>query len=237
MKDTDAPIVLLWDIDGTLLRVPKGAVTAWRTAVRAVLGCEPDWPALDTSGATDVSIAQQICTLVGQDKGWVEPLLARYLEELPARLAEHPPVALPNVATVLAHVAAAPGYENLLLTGNLRGAAWAKLSACGLDAFRWDGAFGDIGPERNQVAAAAQQRVATTWGEGARMLVIGDTPRDIAAARFIGAKVVAVATGSYAAERLADYAPDGLFEALPEPTAFVAAVEKLMSSQRDRFIF
>jgi phosphoglycolate phosphatase-like HAD superfamily hydrolase len=237
MKGTDAPIVLLWDIDGTLLRVPKGAVTAWRAAVRAVLGCEPDWPALDTAGATDVSIARQICALVGREAGWAEPLLARYLEELPGRLAEHPPVALPNVAAVLAYVAAAPGYENLLLTGNLRGAAWAKLSACGLGAFRWEGAFGDIGPERNQVATAAQQRVADTWGEATRMLVIGDTPRDIAAARFIGAKVAAVATGSYTAERLADYAPDGLFEALPEPPAFVAAVERLVSRKGDRFIF
>jgi phosphoglycolate phosphatase-like HAD superfamily hydrolase len=58
------------------------------------------------------------------------------------------------------------------------------------------------------------------------MLVIGDTPRDIAAARAIGARVAVVATGSYGLEELAAYDPDFLLPCLPTPDGFGDLVEE-----------
>ncbi len=230
MNGGPGPVVLLWDIDGTLLHGGEGAIAAWRAAVRAELACVIDWRALDTSGATDVAIAIQICAQVGKDGQAVAALLARYLDELPTHLQARPAVALPNVSAVLAHVDASPAFANLLLTGNLRRGAHAKLTSCGLGGFCWDGAFGECGPERNQVAAVARQLATATWGETAQLLVIGDTPRDIAAARFIGARVAAVASGSHSAESLARHEPDCVLPGLPAAADFSAAITQLVYS-------
>lgn len=231
-----SPVVLLWDIDGTLLRGRKAAVIAWQTAVQTELAADIDWQALDTSGATDVSIALQICAQAGREAEAVPALLTRYVEELALCLQADPAIALPNAREVLTHVNATSGYANLLLTGNLRRAAEVKLSSCGLGEFCWDGAFGESGPERNQVAAAARQLVNETWGDDTLpLLVIGDTPRDIAAARFIDAAVIAVASGTHSVESLARYQPDYLLPALPSPEEFGGIVEQTVAARPGRF--
>ncbi|MFO1432157.1 MAG: haloacid dehalogenase-like hydrolase [Candidatus Competibacteraceae bacterium] len=223
-------VVLLWDIDGTLLRGSKAAIAAWQAAVQVELEADIDWRALDTSGATDVSIALQICAQAGREATAITSLLARYVEELALRLQEDPAIALPNAREVLAHVTADSDYANLLLTGNLRRAAQAKLSSCGLAEFCRDGAFGESGPERNQVAAAARRLVSAIWGDTVPLLVIGDTPRDIAAARFIGAAVLAIASGNHAIGSLARHRPDYLLPALPQPEAFIEIVEQMVAA-------
>ena len=225
-----SPVVLLWDIDGTLLRGRTAAIAAWRAVVQTELAAAIAWDALDTSGATDVSIALQICAQAGREAEAASALLARYVEELTVRLQEDPAIALPNAREVLAYMAAAPGYANLLLTGNLRRAAQVKLNSCGLAEFCQDGAFGESGPERNQVAAAARRLVSETWGDTVPLLVIGDTPRDITAARFIGATVIAVASGNHAVGSLARHQPDYLLPALPTPEEFTGIVEQIVAA-------
>ena len=143
---------------------------------------------------------------------------------------DNPAVALPNAREVLAHVADSSAYANLFLTGNLRRAAQVKMASCGLGEFFGDGAFGEHGPERNQVAVAARRLVTENWGNSAPLLVIGDTPRDIAAARSIGAYVAAVASGSHSVEALARHQPDYLFSHLPAAADFAAAVEQIVRS-------
>jgi phosphoglycolate phosphatase-like HAD superfamily hydrolase len=229
-----SPVVLLWDIDGTLLRGRTAALAAWQAAVQAELNAEIAWEALDTSGATDVSIALQICAQAGRETTAITSLLACYVEELAIRLQDDPAIALPNAREVLAHVAAGSDYANLLLTGNLRRAAQVKLSSCGLAEFCQDGAFGESGPERNQVAAAARRLVSETWGDTVPLLIIGDTPRDIAAARFIGAAVLAVASGNHTLESLARHQPDYLLPALPAPEEFIEIVEQMVAAWPDR---
>ena len=223
-------LALLWDIDGTLLHSGKAAIAAWRLATQAEFGKDFDWRRVDASGATDVSIAGQICTQLGQPTAVGARLMARYVEELPGQLHDQPAVALTNAAEVLSSVTDNPVYVNLLLTGNLRAAAYAKLTSCGLGQFLWDGAFGDASLERNQVAAVAKHLAGETFGSDVPLLVIGDTPRDIIAARFIGARVLAVATGFYSLEGLEKYHPDGLLAGLPSAEHFSAAIEKIVGN-------
>lgn len=223
-------IVLLWDIDGTLLHGGKAAIAAWRLATQAEFGRDFDWRRVDASGATDVSIAGQICAQLGQPTAAGTRLMARYVEELPGQLHCQPAVALINAAEVLSSVTDTSVYANLLLTGNLRAAAHAKLTSCGLGQFLWDGAFGDSSLERKQVAAIAKCLASEAFGSDVPLLVIGDTPRDIIAARFIGAHVLAVATGCYSLEALAKYHPDGLLAGLPSAEHFSAAIEKIVGN-------
>jgi phosphoglycolate phosphatase-like HAD superfamily hydrolase len=218
--------VLLWDIDGTLLHGGKAAIAAWRLATQAEFGRDFDWRRVDASGATDISIAGQICAQLGWSTEAGTRLMARYVEELPEQLHCQPAVALTNAAEVLSYVADNPAYANLLLTGNLRVAAYAKLASCGLGQFLWNGAFGDSKLERNQVAAIARCLASKAFGSNVPLLVIGDTPRDIMAARSIGAYVLAVATGFYSLEALAKYHPDGLLAGLPPAEHFSTIIEK-----------
>ena len=98
-----------------------------------------------------------------------------------------------------------------LLTGNIRLGAEIKLRHAGL----WDvfvtGGFADDSEERDKIAAIAKERGSRLLKEelqGEQVVVIGDTPLDIRCARAIGAKVLAVATGTVPIEDLQSYKPD-----------------------------
>jgi phosphoglycolate phosphatase-like HAD superfamily hydrolase len=196
-------------------------------ATQAALGTvDLDWRGLGTRGATDLYIATQICAGCGKPASAADHLMAHYIRILPDQLAADPGVALDNVEALLNYVEHHPHYVNFLLTGNLRFAAHLKLTLTGLGQFLWEGAFGDSSLERNQIADTARRLVIERYGNATPMLVIGDTPRDVAAARAIGARVAVVATGSYGLEELAAYKPDFLLPYLPAPDRFGALVEK-----------
>jgi len=221
------PVALLWDIDGTLLRA-QAAVTAWCTAARMEFDFNLDWNTLDTAGATDILIAWQICAQAGQQPASAERLIARYLQLLPARLQADPARLLPNVESTLAFVEEHPGYGNFLLTGNVKAAAYAKFHSGGLGRFCWEGAFSEHGPERERVAAAAKQLACTQHQAPISLVVIGDTPRDIHAARAIGARILALATGKYSLKDLAEHEPDELLAHLPDCNDFADVIAELV---------
>jgi phosphoglycolate phosphatase len=111
----------------------------------------------------------------------------------------------PGVPELLAALAARPGEFRLsLVTGNLEPVARLKLGRAGLAGFfaTRQGGFGSDHASRAELPAIARAR-AGDWPRE-RTVVIGDTPRDIACARADGVRVVAVATGPFAIEALAD---------------------------------
>ena len=98
-----------------------------------------------------------------------------------------------------------------LLTGNIRLGAEIKLRHYGLWEYFRMGAFGDDEADRNRLAAVARQRGEGLLGRGLRreeVLVVGDTPWDIACAKHVGARVLAVATGPYPVPALQAHQPD-----------------------------
>jgi phosphoglycolate phosphatase-like HAD superfamily hydrolase len=109
-----------------------------------------------------------------------------------------------------------------LLTGNIRLGAEIKLRRFGL----WDrfttGAFGDDHEDRNQIAAIARDRGSQELRRplgGPEILVVGDTPHDVACGRAIGARVLAVATGGASQQQLEPHRPDWLVQSLEEVEA------------------
>ncbi len=131
--------------------------------------------------------------------------------------------ALPGTVDLIRELNEA-GIRPGLLTGNMEAIVAPKLEAAGMK--RSDfyyGGFGDHSPNRPETARRALASASEYFGheiDPAHSLIIGDTPNDIACARAVNARVLAVATGSFTAEELGRYQPDFLLPDLCDHTAF-----------------
>ena len=131
---------------------------------------------------------------------------------------------LPNVRENLEALHARDDAVSLLLTGNIRAGAEAKLRHYGLWEFFEEagGAFSVEGSDRPSIARAAQALAGDAY-DGERTYVIGDTPHDISCGKIIGARTVAIATGpSYTLDELDACEPWAALEQLPAPGEFLA---------------
>jgi phosphoglycolate phosphatase len=214
--------VLFWDIDGTLLTTARAGVFALEEAAREVCGVdEADLSSLHTAGLTDSEVAALVIEHCGgsPDVGRVGALLRAYERHLPERLHWRRGQVLDGVEAVLRDLSARPGVSSMLLTGNTRAGARAKLAHYGLDGYFDGGAFCGDGDDRETIARAARE-LANGSGPPSDLVVIGDTPHDIRCGQAIGARTVALATGSYGADELEACGPWLALERLPEPARF-----------------
>lgn len=213
--------VILWDIDGTLMR-SRGTGSFWvyfEPVLKQIFGTAGNLGKFQVSGMTDLQIIYEAL----KDEGFTpEQIIARtskLCEMLPpemrraASTGEVEFYLLPGVKEALEAVAANPRYRSALLTGNIEPAAHVKLELVGLDKyFTLPGAFGDTSLHRQDLPAIAAQRINETLGitiPPHHFIVIGDTPNDIATAKYFGARSIAVATGrSFTPAMLQDCGPD-----------------------------
>jgi phosphoglycolate phosphatase len=206
------PLLLLWDIDGTLLqRASAEHGRALREAAARVHGLDGlDGVTAEYAGRTDAAILRDLLRLAGVEDPAID---ARAQEvrtvsaELFARLCpdDLSRFVAPGVPEVLEALAARPGeVRQALLTGNFEPIGRLKVARAGLGAYfeAGQGAFGSDAVSRARLPAIARGR-AGDWPRE-RTVVIGDTPRDIACARADEVRVIAVATGPFAVEELAD---------------------------------
>jgi len=219
--------LLLWDIDGTLLHTGSAGITAWRDAVAAELGRETSLEGFTTAGLTDPDVAHRLAgEHFGATPGVADRLLTGYTGNLPSRLTPGNGRVMPNVREILESAATRPDYESALLTGNVEVGGHIKLAHYGLAQLLAWGAFADGTRDRDEVARRALSEARRRHGDSLETLfVIGDTPRDVACARAIGATCVAVATGAFSVAELTRSQPWWTLEALPGPEAFFSALE------------
>jgi phosphoglycolate phosphatase len=208
-----APLLLLWDIDGTLLqRASLEHAQAMRQALVRVHGslALDGRPEVEAAGRTDGAIARDLLIAAGHASEAIDAraddVIAAccelYDELCPVDLS---PRLAPGVPEALASLGARPeSFRFSLVTGNFERIARLKLARAGIgDWFpAGQGAFGSDAEDREQLPPLARER-AGGWPRE-RTVVIGDTPRDIACARADGLRVVAVATGPFAVSELAD---------------------------------
>jgi phosphoglycolate phosphatase len=228
-----APVAVLWDIDGTLLRARGAGARCFRDAL-ADLGHE--WPTerIDFGGRTDRDIATALLQAghperVRPDDATTVQLL-RLVESLyEQRELEYAAVteALPNVPAVVELLAATAAVQSVV-TGNVESIARRKLSAVGLvDALRLDvGAYGDDHTDRHHLVSLSIERVAAAGHDlpADRCWIIGDTPRDLAAARTAGVRCALVATGTFGYDELAALDADVVVADLTAVDALLAAM-------------
>jgi phosphoglycolate phosphatase len=192
--------VILFDVDGTLLRFGTVGRDAMARAMEEVWGIRDALRGIYFGGFTDGAAAKRVAP--GRDR---EPMWERYLVHLREMTSQRDDLTpLPGVPALL-DALAARGSKPALLTGNLRAGAEIKLGAAGLrDRFDYPrSAFAEDGDERLEIAAAARRRCGDH-----PLTVVGDTRADIRCARHIGARVLTVATGPEDLEQLQAAAPD-----------------------------
>ena len=218
--------VLFWDIDGTLLSTGRAGIFALEQAARDVCGREVGLQDMRTGGLTDSQIARRVleeeCGMEATPERLGEFLRA-YERHLPERLGWRRGHVLPGVERVLDDVAQRPGVVSLLLTGNTRAGAAAKLAHYGLDQRLFDGGFCADTDDREAIARRAWELAAEQADgelDAERAFVIGDTPHDVRCAQAIGVRAVAVASGSFPREELERSGAWLVLDELPEPERF-----------------
>lgn len=219
--------ILLFDIDGTLVRTGGAGKAAMEEALRSEFGVRDLIDTVPYSGRTDRAISRDLLAMHG-----IEPtpenqirLTDTYLSHLPQFLKTTDGTVCPGIECILTAARGHSGTVLGLLTGNVRRGAAAKLGHFGL----WDhfpvGGFGDDHFDRDDVARAAILAVNQHVGrdlDPTDVWVIGDTPLDVQCARAVGARAVAVATGWHRTEELAVCQPDVLVTDLCDATDLLA---------------
>jgi phosphoglycolate phosphatase-like HAD superfamily hydrolase len=229
--------LVLFDIDGTLLSTDGAGRRAIQRALVEEAGTAGPIEGYRLDGKTDPQIVRELLTLAGHpaadDDTRVQAVCRRYVDHLRAELA-NPARATQLLAGIGALLAALRPYEAEqramvgLLTGNLAAGAALKLRSAGLDPARFRvGAYGSDSARRSDLpvlAAARAQALAGRPFVGADVVIVGDTPEDVACGRPVGARSVAVATGSYDVAALHAAGAADVFPTLADTAAVLAAL-------------
>lgn len=205
-------VVVLWDIDGTLITHAPALQDRHERAVSGALGVQAA-KVSNGLGKTDRQILIEIIQDVGFEPA-PETLFSAlaHLDTITRDdLAASPANAITGVYEILAHLHDL-GVRQLLLTGNTRARAEAKITSAGLERY-FDfpaGFYGDIATNRFELATQGRLILERDHSEPERLhpVIVGDTPLDIQAAQHAGMRVVAVATGSHAFDELRSEGPD-----------------------------
>jgi phosphoglycolate phosphatase-like HAD superfamily hydrolase len=195
--------VILFDIDNTLLYTGGAGSYAMNLAFNDLFAIPEGFARVEFSGRTDLWIlAEGLAAhgIEGSPEHHLEALTARYYKILPEVLPEREGYLMPGFPELLAALRDR-GATLGLATGNFSKAARIKLDYYGLSEFFEGGGFGEESLERAEVVAAAIRNVANGTSPG-DVLVVGDTPHDVASALDNGAIGVGVATGKYTAQEL-----------------------------------
>jgi phosphoglycolate phosphatase-like HAD superfamily hydrolase len=225
--------LVLFDIDGTILHSGGAGRDAMEHALTEIFGTPGD-SAMRYDGKTDRQIVREAMRGAGFSDADVDArmddVVSLYVASLPERLNDPDRgVGLyPGVADIIQAVHNRSDAVLGLLTGNVEPGARLKLGAVGLnfDLFRVN-AFGSDSEVRGDLPAIAHRRMEKEFGvalEGRDVVVIGDTPADIACGRALGARAIGVATGWYSVDDLEKHAPYAVFSDLSDTRAVLEAI-------------
>lgn len=220
--------VILFDIDGTLVRTGGAGSRAMGRAFTDLFGVAGPFDSISMAGRTDRSIFEEALerTGVAFDDGLLQRFRTRYCERLEEALPEpgHPKGVMAGVRPLLEALACRPGVFVALLTGNYERGAQIKLKHFDLWHYFPCGAFGDDARDRIELFPLAMARARACGAPAvspAEVMVVGDTVLDVGCAAAAGARSVAVATGPVNVETLKRSGADVVFEDLRDTTAFL----------------
>tara|TARA_R110002096_G_scaffold303080_11_gene498109 strand:- start:13984 stop:14670 length:687 start_codon:yes stop_codon:yes gene_type:complete len=214
------PLVILFDIDGTLLTVDSNFN---RPLIRGILDdLNINYPNMESdpfSGRTDHDILTSFLANHNFDEALYQELKSVYLERITTRIQKEHVFRQPHIDNAISFFDDLGSYMGLL-TGNYPSAATAKLKAADIHFDFNFGAFGEFDTDRNQLPMIALDTVRKNLGvepDPTKFIIIGDTPRDIECAQYAGMKSVAVTTGKFSNEELSACKPDLVLENLENP--------------------
>ena len=229
--------LVLFDIDGTLLWTDGAGRRAIERALVDEAGTAGPITTYRFDGKTDPQIVRELLLLAGHaradDERLIEAVCRRYVDHLRVELARPTQATrlMDGVADLLAALEGAGARARALvglLTGNIAPGAAMKLRSAGLDPARFRvGAYGSDSARRADLPAVAAARAAALTGAtfaGPDVVIVGDTPDDVACSRPFGARSVAVATGSYDVAALHAAGADYVFATLADTAAVLDTI-------------
>ncbi len=219
-------MLILFDIDATLIRTGGLGIKAMGIAGRAMFGPGFDERRVDYAGRLDPLIITDLMRAHGvpNDAMTMTAFRAAYRAHLEALLRDGTGRTCPGVPELLARLRRNAGVTLGLLTGNFPETGRIKLKACGIDADDFAvSAWGDesphLPPARDHLPPVAMRRHAERTGtpvDPRRVVVIGDTPADVGCARAHGCRSLGVGTGHFAPQLLRDAGADLAVEDLSD---------------------
>jgi phosphoglycolate phosphatase len=226
--------LVLFDIDGTILLTAGAGRRAIVAAIGEQVGQSVAFDRVRFDGKTDPQIVAELLEAAGHSgpHSWdrVETLCQRYVSLLQHELgqASSKTTVMPGVQALLDQLEGESDVVLGLLTGNMAEGAALKLRAAGLDPARFRvAAYGSDAAIRTSLPAIAARRAQPYFGRvptGGDVVIIGDTPADIACGQSIYARVVGVATGSYSVAQLEACGAYAVFEDLSETERVLQAI-------------
>ena len=201
--------VAFFDIDGTLM-TGGPAKNAFCGAMIDTFGTVGNVEEVSFGGKTDPQIARELLVGIDYSVDLIEErfpsLWHSYTERLADELTQCPMQVLPGVHELLNILKRMDDIGVGLLTGNIARGAQLKLDSAGLTEHFVLGSYGSDHEEREHLSRIALQRARDMWSPALcpeNTVVIGDTPRDVDCGLAIGARTLAVATGSFSSSQLA----------------------------------
>ena len=222
--------LLLWDIDGTLVNADGAGKRAFLRAMRDCFGVEATFDGFEMAGHTDRHILEWLLSSNGLERSEenFKFCAARCVECLEREMPRGGIHTYDGVESVLEKADKLPDVIQGVLTGNLRAAARLKLETFALTRYFSFGAYGEDDADRNALGPIALKRAREKHGQDfkpERVFVIGDTVRDIACGKAMGARTIAVATGFHSKEKLAAADPTLLLADLRDSEALFALIQ------------
>lgn len=217
-------ILLLFDIDGTLIKSRGRGRIAMTAAAEAEFRRPIEIYFKDFAGSTDRRIILEMINKNGigvEDvESAIDRVLARYVELLKSQMSSPDSVVLlPGVKPLLEAVSQDGEFAAGLLTGNIEQGARIKLNPAGLNRYFSFGAFGDDNADRQKLPRFAVQRAEQLYRENfapEKTWIIGDTPKDVNCGKANGLRTLAVATSAWSVEQLAVHRPDAVLPNLKD---------------------
>jgi phosphoglycolate phosphatase len=214
--------ITLFDIDKTLIARSRAHFNAFLIALKQVYGVELE-PVMTRHGTTDQMIIRDMLTINGVGDATIDAGLDQCMKVMIDKFMElnraDTITLCPGVVELLTELDKRGAYRGLV-TGNLEPIAWAKLEKAGLRRFFTFGGFGSDYEDRNKMAALALRRCSDLHGpqvlSHGRVVLFGDTPYDVRAAKSIGALAVAVSTGHPSKDELRDAGADVVLDDLAD---------------------
>ncbi len=216
--------LFLFDVDGTLIHSGGAGKKALEEVFHEIYEVENAMDGIIPDGRTDIEIIREILVsktdIKDPDDGIIDIIVGEYLSRLERTINNPDYRVIDGAKEFVQKIHYSKRNIQGLATGNLEMGAKIKLKPSGLLKYFKFGGFGSDSHDRVEILKIAAQRAQKIAEEDIdRVYVIGDTPRDIKAAKEAGFISVAVATGNYSYEDLIKYKPDYLFHSLNDPDA------------------
>ncbi len=217
--------LILFDIDGTLVLTGRAGVRGMNLAFGRLHGRDRALDDVPIAGRTDRAIVIDALRGIGVEptEDAIGALRDAYIEILAVEIHRpapgHPSLVLPGVTALLDALDRQEGTVSALLTGNFQRGASVKLGHFALWQRFAFGAFGDDHVDRRALVSVAVERAEAAGAHvpAERIVIIGDTPRDIDCAKASGARAIGVATGPFSRSALEQAGADLTVDTL-EPT-------------------